>query len=141
VREAERLEKLADRALVVGDAEALADDALQINAPPAHDAVHGPVWAGLDELRDLGTLLRREAGRRALGPAVEKTLGAMLVEPVHPVAQRLSVHAADPRCLRPVHSVENRRDRQQTPALVRVPGGGRQSPELGRRIVRPQVHR
>ena len=57
VREAKRLEELADRALVVGDAEALADDALQINAPPAHDAVHGPVWAGLDELGDVGTLL------------------------------------------------------------------------------------
>jgi hypothetical protein len=39
---------------------------------------------------------------------------------MNPVAQGLAVHAADPRCLPPVHPIENRRDRQQTPALVGV---------------------
>src|SRR4051794_9452552 len=43
VREAERLQELADRALVIGDPEALKDDALQVDPAPAHHAVHRPV--------------------------------------------------------------------------------------------------
>jgi hypothetical protein len=34
---------------MVGDAEALGDETLKINAPPAHDPVHGPIRAGLDK--------------------------------------------------------------------------------------------
>src|SRR3954468_4135406 len=111
VREAQRLEELADRALVVGDPEALHDDALQIDPTPAYDPVHSPVRAGLDELPDLCALLRRETGRRAFGPAVQQTLGAVAIEAMDPVAQRLSVHPADPRRLRPVHPVQNRSQR------------------------------
>jgi acetoacetyl-CoA synthetase len=33
----------------------------------------------------------------------------MLVKPMDPVAQRLAIHAADPRRLGPVHAVQNRR--------------------------------
>src|SRR5215203_6484914 len=40
VGEAELLQDLADRALVVGDAEALSDKPLQVDAPPAHDVSH-----------------------------------------------------------------------------------------------------
>ena len=47
--EAELLEDLAHRALVIGDAEALSDQTLKINAPPAHDPMHGPTRAGLDK--------------------------------------------------------------------------------------------
>ena len=42
VGKAELLEQLADIALVIVDAEALGDDALKINPPPAHDAVDFP---------------------------------------------------------------------------------------------------
>ncbi len=42
VREAELLENLANRALMVGDAEALGDETLKINAPPAHDPASQP---------------------------------------------------------------------------------------------------
>src|SRR3954465_12169943 len=111
VREAQRLEELADRALVVGDPEALHDDALQIDPTPAYDPVHSPVRAGLDELPDLCALLRRETGRRAFGPAVQQTLGAVAIEAMDPVAQRLSVHPTDPGRLRPVHPVQNRSQR------------------------------
>src|SRR3954447_20544503 len=65
VREAQRLEELADRALVVGDPEALHDDALQIDPTPAYDPVHSPVRAGLDELPDRA---RCSAERRGAGP-------------------------------------------------------------------------
>ncbi len=69
VREAERPEDLADRALVVGDPEALDDDALQIDPALPHDAVHGPVRAGLDEFGDLGPLFLAEARLGTFGPA------------------------------------------------------------------------
>jgi hypothetical protein len=141
VREAERLEELADRTLVVGDSEALEDDALQVDPTPAHDAVQGPVRAGLDELRDLRTLLRRETGRRAFGPSVQETLGAVRVEPMPPVTQRLPIHPADPGRLCPVHAVQNRSQRQQPAALVRVLRRCREPPQLGRQIISSQAYR
>jgi hypothetical protein len=57
VREAELVQDLADRALVVDHAEALADEALQVDPAPAHDAMHDPIRADLDELRQVGLLL------------------------------------------------------------------------------------
>lgn len=43
--EADLLQNLADRALVIVDAEALANDPLQIDAPPAYHAIDGLVGA------------------------------------------------------------------------------------------------
>ena len=57
VAEAELLQDLADRALVVGHPEALGDEALQVDPAPAHDAMHGPIRAGLDELGQLRLLV------------------------------------------------------------------------------------
>jgi hypothetical protein len=56
VGKAELLEKLADVALVIVDAEALGDDALKINPSPAHDAVDFPVRTRLDDRGQLGQL-------------------------------------------------------------------------------------
>ena len=50
VAEAELVQDLAYRALVVDDAEALRDEVLQVDPAPAHDAMHGPIRAGLDEV-------------------------------------------------------------------------------------------
>src|SRR3954468_23995896 len=72
MREAERLQELADRALVVVDAEALADDPLQVDPTPAHDAMHDPVGPGLDEFCDLGPLSGRQARLRPLRPAIQE---------------------------------------------------------------------
>ena len=126
VREAERLKQLADRALVVGDPEALQDEALQVDPTPAHHAMHGPVRPGLDKLGDLGALLGREARLGTLGPAVQKAIGAVRVEAVNPSfgPQRLPVHAADPGRLRPVHPVQDRSQREEPAALVCVLGRG-----------------
>jgi hypothetical protein len=132
VGEAEPLEELADRALVIGDREALQDDALEIDAPPTHDAVHGPVRTGLDELCELSSLLLREPRLATFGPVVEKAIGAVFVEPVNPVAQRLAVHPADPGRLGPVHPVQNRSQRQETAALVGVLRCRCKPPKLGR---------
>ena len=57
-----RLQDLTDGPLVVRNPEALDDNALQIDPPPAYDAMHIPVRPGLDKLRDLRELLRRETG-------------------------------------------------------------------------------
>jgi hypothetical protein len=47
--EAELVQDLADRALVIGHPEALGDEMLQVDAAPAHDAMHGPIRTGLDQ--------------------------------------------------------------------------------------------
>src|SRR4051794_41965434 len=70
VREAELLEDLADRALVVSDAEALGHDLLQVHPAPAHDSMDGALRAGFNDLGELRQLLRREARRGGLRPAV-----------------------------------------------------------------------
>jgi len=57
--EAERLEQLADRALMIGDAEALSDQVLKVDPSPAHHAMHGAVGTGLDQIGELGLLLGR----------------------------------------------------------------------------------
>jgi hypothetical protein len=70
VAEAQLTQQFAHRALVVGDAVSLRDEALQVNAPPAHHPMHRPIRARLDELSHFGLLLRRQAGRVALGPGI-----------------------------------------------------------------------
>src|SRR4051794_41797226 len=82
---------------------------LKVHPPPAHDALHGPVWSGLDEVGQFGLWRGRGAGRVALGPAVRQPLRAVLVEAVHPVAQSLPVHAADAGGLGLVHPVQDAR--------------------------------
>ena len=58
VGEAELLQQLSDIALVKVDAEPLGDDALEVDPPPAHDAVFLAIRASLDDLRELSQLLR-----------------------------------------------------------------------------------
>src|SRR6187551_1022311 len=74
-------------------------------------------------------------------PAVLEPFGAPFIEAVHPVPQRLAVHATDPRGIGPTHPIQHRRKRQQTPTLVGVLGGRRKTPQLVGRKVRPHRHR
>ncbi len=60
VGEAELLEKRADMALVILDAEPLLDDALKIYSAPANDAVLLRVRTGLNDLGKFGLLLVRQ---------------------------------------------------------------------------------
>ena len=57
--EAEFLQERRDVALVVGDAEALPDELLEIDASPPHDAVDGRVRARLHDLHQFRLLLGR----------------------------------------------------------------------------------
>ena len=70
-------------------------------------------------------------------PAVLEPCGAPFIEAVHPVPQRLAVHATDPRGIGPAHPIQHRRKRQQTPTLVGVLGGRRKTPQLVGRKLRP----
>ena len=56
VGEADLLQKRPDIALVEVDAEPLGDDTLEIDTPPAHDAVFLALRARFDDSGDLGHL-------------------------------------------------------------------------------------
>jgi hypothetical protein len=56
VAEAELVQDLADRALVINHAEALGDEVPQVDPPPAHNPMHGPIGADLDKLGQVGPL-------------------------------------------------------------------------------------
>ncbi|GBF27740.1 hypothetical protein MnTg02_02799 [bacterium MnTg02] len=70
-----------------------------------------------------------EPAGRAWGPTIKQPLRRISVEPKHPVAKYLTVHAANPRSLYPVHAVINRHKRQQTPALVGIFTTPRKTPQ------------
>ena len=91
VGEAEFLEKLSDIAFVERDAEPLGDDPLEIDPPPAHDAIFLTVRANLDDLRELSQLLRRQARFGTFRPVVDEALRPRSVEAMNPVAQRLAI--------------------------------------------------
>jgi hypothetical protein len=109
MRKAEFLHERPHMALMVVDAEALPDDALQIDPPPAHHAVDGPVRPGLHDLRQFRLLPGRLPRVIAAVPMVLQTIGTFCIETMHPVPQRLPVHAADPCRIRPAHPVQDRR--------------------------------
>ena len=62
-------------ALVKLDAEPLADHALEVHPPPAHDAILLPFRPGRDDGGELGQLLGRQAWLGPCGPVVEQALG------------------------------------------------------------------
>lgn len=141
VREAERLQDLADCALVVVDAEAFEDELLQIDTPPPNDAVDGAVGAGLDDLGEFDQLRLRQPGWVPLRADVGQPVGTLFVEAVDPIAQGLAIHATDPGRLLAVHPVEHGCQRQQPSALVGMLRRGSEPPQVGSRVVRSKLHR
>ena len=132
VGKAKRLEQLADRALVIGDAEAVLNNPLKVDPPPTHDTVNSPIRSRLDKLSQIALLIDGQARWIARRPGVLQPVRAAFVEPVHPVPQRLTIHAADPRRIRPVHPVQNRRQRQQAATLIGVLARSCQATKLSR---------
>ena len=140
VGEPELLQKFADIARVEVDAEPLGDDALEINPPPAHDAIFLAIRPSLDDLCELGQLLPRQTRLGTVRPVVDQAL-VRSVEAMHPVTQRLPIHAADLRRPRPVHPVPNRGQRQKTTALAYRLRPPSQRPKLLGRIILSQSDR
>lgn len=126
--------ELVDRALVILDPEALGHERLQVDPPPAHNAVDSAVGAGLDKGGQVDQLRLREPAWIAPPAVVLQPRRPLLVEPGGPVSQRLTVHPANPRRLRPAHPVKHGRDRQEPAALVRILRPRCQPAKLGRRM-------
>jgi hypothetical protein len=103
--EAKLLQKLSDIARMKLDAEPLGDDSLEVDPPPAHDAVDMTIRAGFDDLGELSQLLRRKARLGTLRPVVDEAVRTRGVEAMDPVTQRLPVHAPDLRCGASAHPV------------------------------------
>ena len=109
VGEANPFQKSADVALAKINAEALLHHPLEIDAPPANDAVFFAVWTRLDYGGEFRQSLGRKPGLDAAGVNVAQAIGPLFIEAMNPIAQGLAIHAADARGVRPVHAVENRR--------------------------------
>jgi hypothetical protein len=120
---------------VIDHAEAILDHRLQVDPAPAHEARLLSIRTRLDDRRQLGLLRRPQLRRRTRRLAVEQARGTLAIEAVHPVAQGLPVHPADLRRLAPAPALGHRRQRQQTPALARVPT----LPRQGAQILRSEV--
>ena len=109
VRKAKLLEQPADMAPVIGNAEALLDDMLEVDAPPAHDTIGGGIGTDLDDSGQFGLLVRRQARGWSAIPGIFQPVRPGDIEPVHPVAQCLPVHAANPGRIGPAHPIKHRR--------------------------------
>ena len=85
----------AHRLLGDRDAELLEDPLRQIDQPPAHHAMDRRDRAALDHPRDRQALSIIELGGLARRFAVPQPVGAVRVEPDHPVPDDLKTDAAD----------------------------------------------
>ena len=118
-------QQIGDRALGIDDAKAFLDHPLEVDPPPAHDAVRRRIGAGLHDLGQFLHLSVSELAWAAGTPTVRQALGTIFIEPVRPVPQCLAVHATDPGRLRPAHAVIDRRQGQQPtdlPGIATAPG-------------------
>lgn len=141
MRKTQLLQQPADRHLVEIDAEALLDDAAQVDAAPAHHAVHLGIGPLLDDRAHLLLLVRAELRLAPRSLAIDQPIQPPRVDGVHPIAQRLAIHAADTSGFRPCLAIADRRQRQQPSRLVGVFRLRRQPPELLRTAIPLQLHR
>lgn len=110
----------ADAALGQMDAKAGLDHLRQVDPAPADDAVLGQIGTGADQRRQLGLMLRRQAGPGARRLAIRQPGQALLVEAMDPVAQGLTVHAAGLRRFGTAATLHHQRERQHPPCRVRI---------------------
>jgi len=78
-----------------------------------------------------------ELGRNARRRSIDETVRSSIIEPDHPVPQRLPIHPADLCCLGPRGSIEHRRNRQQPSRLRNVLRLFRKPANLAGRVFRP----
>ena len=112
----------ADAALGQMYAEAGLDHLRQVDPAPADHAVLGQIGTGADQRRQLGLMIRRQAGLGARWLAVRQPGQALLVEAMDPVAQGLTVHAAGLRRLGTAATLHHQSERQHAPGRGRILG-------------------
>src|SRR5689334_8811883 len=128
--EAEPAQHLADRALVQPDREAGLDQGPQVDPAPAHHAVPVRVRPPLDGGGQLRFLLGREPRLASRSMTVVQAGEALLVVPMHPVAQGLPVHAGRPRRLLARGPLQHQRQGEHPPRRPRVPAPRRLAPQV-----------
>lgn len=93
----------------------------QIDQAPADHLVLLQRRTLADPRRNRRLLLRRQLARRRTPlRRVRKTRKATLVVPMHPVTQRLPVHASGPRRLAPVVTIHDQGKGQHPPRRRRI---------------------
>jgi len=112
VAEPQSPDQLTDCALVIIHLPPLQDQLPQIPAAPAHHPVALPIGASLDQRGQRHFLLGTQLPSRARCLAVDQPGRSFGIEPVHPIAQRLPVHHANPCRLGPALALVHRRERQ-----------------------------
>lgn len=119
--------------------EAFPDDLLQIDPPPADDAVDLHIRTLAHDFGQLRLLLW---GQPCSAPALRGVVGQadepLVVEPMHPVSQRLPVHSAGPSRILPRAPFKNQGDRQHPPGRVAIPRPPGLAPKIGGSILRPR---
>src|SRR6516165_12395596 len=83
----------------------------QIARPPAHHAMDRRDWAVLYDAGEKGLMNSVVLGRHPRRVNIDETVRSLLVEPDHPVPQRLTIHAANLRRLFPRGPLEHGRNR------------------------------
>ena len=122
---AERTQDPAQRCLAHRDPELLPDPHRQVFQSPAYDPMDRRHRTALDHRCQSLALDGVQLARMARRLAVREPLGAMRVEPQHPVPDRLQADPADAGCLRARAAVVDLRKCQQTTPLgsaLRRPG-------------------
>ena len=112
---AETAQQIADRAFGQRHAELPLDLGGQIDASPANHPVFGKLRAGADPLRHRRRLRRRQLRRRSRRPLVRQARQSFGIVAMHPIAQRLPVHAATRRRLLARGALNHQRQRQHPP--------------------------
>ena len=102
---------LADRTFMHFDAKASLDLIAQINPAPANDRVQRRIGASLNQRGELRPLLLGKLRRTPSADPVTQPGQTLVIVTVHPVAQGLPVHPANPGRARSVHTFENERQR------------------------------
>ena len=109
-----------------------------IGADAVLECVDRAVGTGFDDGGEGRDLIGRKPRRMAFPADVLQTIGAVFVEAVDPVAQRLTVHATDPGRRIPAHPIQHRCQRKQAPALVGVTGVRSKAAKGGSAEIAPQ---
>ena len=135
---AERLQLLADRALVHHHAEPRLDHTLQIDAAPAHDAVLLRVRALLDQFGKRRQIARAQPARRTRIVAVRQAQKPLGIVAMHPIAQRLPIHPAGLGRRLAINPLQDQRQRQHPARRTRVGRLPRRQTQFRRRQICPR---
>ena len=139
VRKAQLLQETADRHLIQIDLEARLDLLSQVDTAPAHHAVHLGIGSLQYDPANRLLLRRVELGLATRRLGVDQPVDTLFVVGVHPIAQRLAIHAADPGRFLAALSFAHGGKRKQAARLVGILRLDRQLSERPRTMLSSQL--